>query len=113
MALSFGEKLQAALVPPGLQRMVRLLRRGGFMPTAYHVDDYNTIIDIDCPPERLFVEAHRLHQYLWSLRLAAYIRAIDGTELEDDPFIAIQAVYDPGDGEATIELWGVRDALLH
>lgn len=114
MSLSFSEKLEAALIPTILQRTARLLQAGDFPPRAFLVDDKgNTVIDIDCSPERMFAEAHRLHHYLLSLGVPAYVRACDGTEEESDPFVAIQAVYDPCDREASIEVWGLRDSMLH
>jgi hypothetical protein len=105
-------KMEVEPAPPGLRATVAMLRSGGFAPSAYYVDQDNTCIEIDCAPEQLIAESHRLHMYLANQGIPAYTRACDGDGTDDEPYVAIQAVYDPVDREATIELWGLRDALL-
>ena len=111
LSFSFSEKLVAALAPADFQRMARLLRDGGFVPSGYFVDANNTIIEIDCSVGRMTEEADRLHLYL-SQRVPAYVRACEGAQPDDEPFVGVQVRYDPADRCATIEIWGLRDALL-
>lgn len=103
---------ELAPAPAGLQRTAVVLRAGGFRPSAYYVDEANTCIEIDCAPEQMIAESHRLHMYLWSLGIPAYQRACEETDTDADPYVAIDTVYAPVDREATIELWGLRDAML-
>jgi hypothetical protein len=97
-------------VPVILRRTAEILRAGGFAPSAYFVNGSESCIDIDCSPEQMVSVSHRLHVFLADV--PGYIRACDGDDTDDEPYVAIQAVYDPAGREATIELWGLRDSML-
>lgn len=109
---------------PGIRRLVRLLRENGFDTVAKVGRDESALdvpnVTIMVKPDLLVTEADRLSALLERVTgrtVWPHIR--DGEEMEPDPdWPMVQATYAPyspalgGEGEASLHVFGVRDAWL-
>ena len=97
---------------PRVRTLVQRLWEAGFTPLPLHDEadeDEELGICLECAPEKLVAEAHRLREVVRSWLVPKHEVAcprFDGDTLR------VHAMYDPDDPAAQLFLWGVEDKML-